>query len=107
MSKKPTLANTPQVDKNAKIIDQIEVKDAIAVYVENTCFRGSQSLTGMFQVVDADDSIWQDGDGVYHAEVFCSWHGTDRDNESLVLTLDGYPTHVIVGLDDEVVASIG
>ena len=107
MSKKPTLENTPQVDKNAKIIDQIEVKDAIAIYVENAHFRGSQSLTGMFQVVDADDSIWQDDKGVYHAEVFCSWHDTDRDNELLTLTLKEYPTHVIVGLDDKVVASIG
>lgn len=107
MSEKPTLANTPQIDKNAKIIDLVEVIDAIAIYVENAHFRGSQPLTGMFQVVDADDSIWQDGNGVYHADVFCSWHGTDRDNELLTLILDGYPTHVIVGLDDEVVASIG
>ena len=107
MSKKTTLENTPEHDPHAQVIAYRSIKDAQAIYVENTKFRGSQPLTGLFEIYDTDDSIWQNKDGIYHAEVICSWHGTDPDEESLTLTLEGYLNHVIVGLDDEVIAAVG
>ena len=107
MSEKPTLENTPQIDNKAKIIAYVAGENGIAIHVENAKFRGSLPIIGYFQVQDEDNSIWQGEDRKYYADVFCSWHGTDRDDELLTLELDDYPDEVIIGWDDEVIAAIG
>lgn len=94
------------MSKTVKIVSTRQVDNVNAIVLQNSTLDGHGPISGVFEVWDADLSVYYDKGGVLTADVMCRLGESQDEDQTLELKFYGPLIKAVTGFSGEVIDAI-